>query len=114
METTVFSGTHAVVQLLNLLLIALIGYLIFKLCRKRMAAEKPHRTGAASKPVSEILKARRLERKLSQEFVAEQLGVSRQAVSKWESGSSLPSTANLLALAKLLQIPADELMREGN
>ena len=40
----------------------------------------------------------RLERGLSQEALAEQLGVSRQAVTKWESGASVPSTAKLLAL----------------
>ena len=40
----------------------------------------------------------RLERGLSQEALAEQLGVSRQAVTKWESGASAPSTAKLLEL----------------
>lgn len=35
------------------------------------------------------IRKRRKERKLSQECVAEQLGVSRQAVSKWETGVSL-------------------------
>jgi len=34
---------------------------------------------------------------MTQEFVAESLGVSRQAVSKWESGASDPSTTNLMA-----------------
>ncbi len=37
---------------------------------------------------------------MTQEFVAESLGVSRQAVSKWETGTADPSTSNLLALAK--------------
>ena len=48
---------------------------------------------------------------MSQEELAEKLGVSRQAVSKWESGASDPSTANLLALAKLYGVPAEELLR---
>ena len=47
-----------------------------------------------------------------QEFVAEALGVSRQAVSKWEQGKSAPSTSNLLALAKLFHIPAEELLKD--
>ena len=47
---------------------------------------------------------------MSQEYLAEQLGVTRQAVSKWESGTSEPSTANLLALAKLYGISLDELV----
>lgn len=47
---------------------------------------------------------------MTQEFVAETVGVSRQAVSKWESGTSEPSTSNLLA--KLFGISAEELLRE--
>lgn len=39
--------------------------------------------------LGENIKKRREELKLSQEYVAEQLGVSRQAVSKWETGGSL-------------------------
>ena len=49
---------------------------------------------------------------MTQEFVAESLGVSRQAVSKWETGTADPSTSNLLALAKLFGIDAKELLDE--
>lgn len=48
--------------------------------------------------------------KMTQEFVAETLGVSRQAVSKWENGSADPSTSNLLALSNLYEIAPDELL----
>lgn len=48
---------------------------------------------------------------MTQEFVAESLGVSRQAVSKWESGTTDPSTSNLLALAKLFNVSVEELLR---
>ena len=51
----------------------------------------------------------RRSRKLSQEYVAEQLGVSRQAVSKWESGQSQPNANNLVELAKLLDVPLTRL-----
>lgn len=44
--------------------------------------------------------------------MAESLGVSRQAVSKWENGTSEPSTSNLLALAKLYDISAEELLKD--
>jgi glycerophosphoryl diester phosphodiesterase len=47
-------------------------------------------------------------------FVAYKLGVSRQAVSKWENGTSFPSTSNLLSLAKLYNIPAEELIPQTN
>ena len=49
---------------------------------------------------------------MTQEFVAEAIGVSRQAVSKWESGKSDPSTTNLLALADLFGISAEDLLKE--
>lgn len=48
--------------------------------------------------------------KLSQEYVAEQLGVSRQAVSKWETNKSEPSTGNLIKLANLFDCDIKELV----
>ena len=60
----------------------------------------------------EALKEHRTRCKMTQEFVAERLGVSRQAVSKWESGVSDPSTSNLFALAKLYEVSVEELIRE--
>ena len=42
----------------------------------------------------------------------ETLGVSRQAVSKWENGSSDPSTTNLIALASLFDITPEEMLKE--
>lgn len=48
--------------------------------------------------------------KLSQEYVAEQLGVSRQAVSKWVTNRSEPSTENLIKLADLLDVDIKELV----
>ncbi len=47
----------------------------------------------------------------TQEGLAEALGVSRQAVGKWESGQSLPEAATLLELAELLGCSLDQLMR---
>ena len=59
------------------------------------------------------IKEARLKAGLSQEKTAELLGLSRQAVAKWESGRSAPSTANLLKLAALLQISVTELTGES-
>ena len=64
------------------------------------------------KSLGEVLKDHRIQCQMTQEFVAERLGVSRQAVSKWENGSSDPSTSNLLALAKLYGVDAAELLRD--
>ena len=51
----------------------------------------------------------RKERRLSQEALAQALEVSRQAVTKWEDGSSLPSTVNLFALSDFFGVPLAEL-----
>lgn len=55
------------------------------------------------------IRALRKEHGLSQEALAQALEVSRQAVTKWEDGSSLPSTANLFALAGFFSVPLAEL-----
>lgn len=52
----------------------------------------------------------RKEAGLSQEELAEKLDVSRQAVSKWECGDSLPDTDNLITISKLFGVSLDELV----
>lgn len=47
---------------------------------------------------------------LSQEELAEKIGVSRQAVSKWERAESSPDTDNLIALSKIYNISIDEML----
>ena len=47
---------------------------------------------------------------LSQEALAEQLHLSRQAVSRWESGSAMPDAANILQLSRLFGVSADRLL----
>ena len=49
---------------------------------------------------------------LSQEALAETLGVSRQAVSKWETGDAVPEIAKLLSLAKAFDVTTDWLLSE--
>ena len=61
--------------------------------------------------LGELLKENRLRCNMTQEFVSEALGVSRQAVSKWENGTSDPSTSNLIAIARLYGVSAEELLR---
>ena len=65
---------------------------------------------AVAKSLGEALKENRIRCQMTQEFVAETLGVSRQSVSKWENGSSVPNTSNLIALAKLYKISPEELL----
>ncbi len=52
--------------------------------------------------------------KYSQEYVAEQIGVSRQAVAKWESGETAPDILNCKALAELYDVSLDDLVNYQN
>ena len=59
---------------------------------------------------AENLKQLRKERQLSQEELAAMLGVSRQAVSKWEQGIGYPETEKLLLLSSQLNVSLDSLL----
>lgn len=91
------------VGLIVLIVLALLKYLRSKDVRKEKDAVR--------KSLGEVLKENRTRCKMTQEFVAETIGVSRQAVSKWENGTSDPSTSNLFALAKLYSISVEELLK---
>ena len=58
----------------------------------------------------EQLAALRRAKGISQETLAEQLGVSRQAVSKWETGTAKPELDNILALCRILEVSPNELL----
>ena len=60
--------------------------------------------------INERILALRRAAGLSQEALAEQVGVSRQAIGKWESGASLPGLDNLQELARALGVSCDELL----
>ncbi len=60
--------------------------------------------------LSENLYHLRRLHKLSQEQVADRLGVSRQAVAKWENGETAPDIHNCVALARLYDVSVDELV----
>ena len=93
-----------------------VVYLFMLLCRalKKYIQSSDIRKEACiiKKSLGEVLKSYRTQNKMTQEFVAEAVGVSRQSVSKWEQGITDPSTSNLFALAKLFQVSVDELLKE--
>ena len=60
--------------------------------------------------ITEKLIKLRKEHNLSQEQLADELGVSRQAVSKWERGEASPDTDNLIALASIYDTSLDSLL----
>ena len=107
---------------LALLLLALVIFLIamfvklmilvFKALRKYVnSGPQRQEEEVLRRSLGEVLKEHRVRCSMTQEFVAESLGVSRQAVSKWENGTADPSTSNLLKLAKLFGLSPEELIR---
>ena len=104
-----------VVTLVRLAILGLVVYAVMqgiKALKKYNRSEEDRKEKAeVRRSLGEVLKEHRVRCKMTQEFVAESLGVSRQAVSKWETGTADPSTSNLLALAKLFGISAEELLR---
>ena len=70
-----------------------------------MADEK-----AEQAALGNLIRQKRQARGLSQEQLAQQLEVSRQAVAKWESGKGFPSAERLLYLGQVLDIPAEALL----
>ena len=110
------TGLAFVSLLIYLVILGAVIYLFILLVRalKKYIGSKEVRQEKAESRMSlgEVLKDHRTECKMTQEFVAEAIGVSRQAVSKWESGASDPSTSNLIALAKLFNISAEDLLKE--
>ena len=111
-----FATISGLVNLLLLLciwggLIYLFILLIRALRKYLQSGEVRAETAAVRKSLGETLKEHRVRCHMTQEFVAERLGVSRQAVSKWETGSAEPSTSNLLALAKLYGVSPEEFLK---
>jgi len=105
----------AIYMMVYLVIIALVIVLI-ALAIKALAKYLREDSGGKGKeeirrPLGEALKECRTRCNMTQEFVAESVGVSRQAVSKWENGASEPSASNLCALAKLYQVSVEDLLR---
>lgn len=60
--------------------------------------------------IGEKIALRRRSAGLSQEALAAQLGVSRQAVSRWETNESLPDTEKILQLCRIFGVSSDDLL----
>lgn len=101
----------AVCVVMTALFIALIVLAVRALLKYLRSGEIRKEKAEQRMSLAQVLKKHRQRCKMTQEFVADAIGVSRQAVSKWESGASEPSTTNLCALAKLYGVPAEEMLR---
>lgn len=73
-------------------------------------AHTPKKGSFMNVEIAQRLATMRREQGYSQEELAERLGLSRQAVSKWERAESSPDTGNLIALAKLYGVSIDDLL----
>ena len=117
MEIMVFIMIPLALILFALMIFGIVMFvrlmiLVFRALRKYLNSEPQRREEAIlRKSLGEVLKEHRTRCAMTQEFVAEAMGVSRQAVSKWENGTADPSTSNLLKLAQLYGVTAEELIR---
>ena len=117
MEVTVFFMIPLALLMLALVIFLIVMFaklmiLIFRALRKYLSSgPQRQEEEILRRSLGEVLKAHRTRCGMTQEFVAESLGVSRQAVSKWENGTADPSTSNLLKLAKLFGLSPEELIR---
>ena len=117
MEITVFLMIPIALIVLALLAFGIylsvkLLILVFRALRKYLDSEPRRKEEQIlRRSLGEVLKEHRMRCSMTQEFVAEAMGVSRQAVSKWENGTADPSTSNLLKLAKLYGITPEELIR---
>ena len=117
MEVTVFFMIPLALLMLALVIFLITMFvrlmiLVFRALRKYLnSGPQRKEEEVLRRSLGEVLKAHRTRCSMTQEFVAESLGVSRQAVSKWENGTADPSTSNLLKLAKLFGLSPEELIR---
>lgn len=110
----IVAGWGAVIPYSIIVGILYISYLLIKALRTYVKSSEVREEKKVSKrALGEVIKTHRTNIKMTQEFVAEYLSVSRQAVSKWESGISDPSTSNLIALAKLFDTTPEDLLKEA-
>ena len=61
--------------------------------------------------IGEKLKSSRLNAGMTQEQIAEKINVSRQTISNWENGKSLPDVISLIEISDLYQISLDDLLK---
>ncbi len=63
--------------------------------------------------IGKYIKRKRIEMHLTQKDLSEKLNLSFQAVSKWETGSTLPDTSILLELSDVLEVTVDQILNAG-
>ena len=64
--------------------------------------------------IADKIKNARTIKKLTQEQVAEDLNVSRQTISNWEMGVSVPNINTFILISEKFDIPVDEMLKSGD
>jgi len=105
-------GYVIIAVILGILFICFLIFLVITLLRLARSGEQRQEKRQMRRSLAEVLKEQRTRCGMTQEFVAESVGVSRQAVSKWETGASEPSTTNLIALSRLYGVDASDLIND--
>ncbi|WP_455139200.1 helix-turn-helix domain-containing protein [Thermophilibacter sp.] len=100
------------IRVLPWVLMVVLAILAIRWFLRQERASRDPETVAQRRSLGEVLRAHRERCHMTQELVAEKVGVSRQAVSKWEQGTSEPSTTNLVKLARLYGVDPADLLRE--
>ncbi len=67
-----------------------------------------------AKSIGKVIAKRRIESGMTQEYVAERLGVGYEAVSRMERGTIMPTVGKLVQLASVFDCPIDELLVEAS
>ena len=108
----VFSAASLLTIVLNVFCLATLSLLVISVIKALMkyikAKTDKMSEGSSKLTLGESIREHRIEMKMTQEYLAEKLGVSRQAVSKWESNKAEPSTSNLIAIASLFNMSVND------
>ena len=102
------SGALSKVTNLNIILTKWKVWLIVKHDRQRYNVIKHNKGG--KKMISDNLYSLRKLNQLTQEEVSERVGVSRQALAKWENGETMPDIEKCVLLAELYNVTLDDLV----
>lgn len=117
MKYQVFGILWTVFNLALMLVMGIVGiyllWLVIKALRVYINShEVREEKKATRKSLAEALRENRVRCKMTQEFVSETIGVSRQAVSKWETGLSVPDAGMLVRIAGALDTTVNDLLGE--
>lgn len=80
--------------------------------RQLRAGYSEDRKGVEPMDIGSKIKKARTKANLTQEYVAERLGVSRQTISNWESGKTYPDIVSVVKMSNLYDISLDHLLKE--